>query len=110
MAVGGKKMLIKEITDQIIEQIGGKENTKMKELESKIATLETDNKELKTQVSEYQTQVSSNKKDTAKALVNTNLMAIDHQERLEKLESMKWSNDEDKKCMELVEARLKAQD
>ncbi|GMG26844.1 unnamed protein product [Ambrosiozyma monospora] len=70
MTVGGIKMLIKEITDQVMEQLRRKENDKMKELEVKITTLETDNKELKTQVSEYQTQVSSNKKDTAKALVH----------------------------------------
>ncbi|GME79307.1 unnamed protein product [Ambrosiozyma monospora] len=53
----------------------------MKELEVKITTLETDNKELKTQLAEYQTQASSNKTDTAKPLVNTNLMAIGHQEQ-----------------------------
>ncbi|GMG19236.1 unnamed protein product [Ambrosiozyma monospora] len=80
MTVGGIKTSTKEITDQVIKQIGGKENTKMKELEVKITTLETDNKELKTQLAEYQTQASSNKTDTAKAPVNTNLMAIGHQE------------------------------
>ncbi|GMG19235.1 unnamed protein product [Ambrosiozyma monospora] len=109
LTVGGIKTLTKEITDQVIEQIGEKENTKMKELEVKITTLETDNKELKTQLAEYQTQASSNKTDTAKPLVNTNLMAIDYQELLEKLESMKWSNGKEKQFMELVEARLKAQ-